>query len=177
LILENREEEAFAHFQAAGRINPGDPMSHSNLGTYYQNHGRMLEAAEQYEAAVNLTSDPGLLAQTYANLGTVYLGLGELDRARESFHNSLHHNPAPFNAWLGLGKLAEKAGRTQEAIDNFSRSLKAQPTADAFLHLGRCLAQTGRTNEALAAYNQALNISPDLAEAQKAAEALRKSGQ
>jgi tetratricopeptide (TPR) repeat protein len=146
------------------------------LGTYYQNHGRMLEAAEQYEAAVNLTSDPGLLAQTYANLGKVYLDLGEPGKAYESFHNSLQHNPAQFNAWLGLGKLAEKEGKAQEAIDDFSRSLKAQPTADAFLQLARCLAQTGRTTEALDAYNQALKISPDLPEAQKAADALRKSG-
>jgi protein O-mannosyl-transferase len=176
LILENREEEAYPHFQSAAGINPRDPMSHSNLGTYYQNHGRMLEAAEQYEAAVNLTSDPGLLAQTYANLGKVYLDLGEPDKAYDSFHNSLQHNPAQFNAWLGLGKLAEKEGRAQEAIDDFSRSLKAQPTADAFLQLARCLAQTGRTTEALEAYNQALKISPDLPEAQKAADALRKSG-
>ena len=177
LILENKEEEAYPHFQAAARINPRDPMSHSNLGTYYQNHGRMLQAAQQYEAAVGLTSDPGLLAQTYANLGTVYLGLGEPIKAYESFHNSLHHNAAQSNAWLGLGKLAEQAGRTQEAIDNFSRSLKAQPTAEAFLQLGRCLAQTGRTAEALDAYNQAMKISPDLTEAQKAADALRKSEQ
>jgi protein O-mannosyl-transferase len=174
LILENREEEAYPHFLAAARINPRDPMSHSNLGTYYQNHGRMLEAVEQYQAAVNLTSDAGLLAQTYANLGTVYLGLGEPSKAYESFHNSLYHNPAQSDAWLGLGKLADKAGRTQEAIDNFSRSLKAQPTADAFLQLGRCLAQTGKTAEALDAYNQALKISPHLTEAQKAADALRK---
>jgi hypothetical protein len=33
LILEGREEEAHAHFEAAARINPRDPMSHSNLGT------------------------------------------------------------------------------------------------------------------------------------------------
>jgi tetratricopeptide (TPR) repeat protein len=177
LILENREEEAYPHFQAAARINPRDPMSHSNLGTYYQNHGRMLDAAEQYEAAVNLTSDPVLLAQTYANLGTVYLGLGELNKAYDSFHNSLHHNPAQFNAWLGLGKLAQKQGNMQEGINDFSRSIEAQPTAEAFVELGRCLAQAGRTAEALDAYNQALKISPDFAEAQRGANALRKSGQ
>src|SRR6185437_14257319 len=31
LILEKKEEEAYPHFQAAARINPRDPMSHSNL--------------------------------------------------------------------------------------------------------------------------------------------------
>ena len=47
-------------------------MSHSNLGTYFQTHGRMHEAVAQYEAALELTADPGLLAGTHANLGAAY---------------------------------------------------------------------------------------------------------
>ncbi|HZQ96733.1 MAG TPA: tetratricopeptide repeat protein [Candidatus Sulfotelmatobacter sp.] len=173
LILENKEEEAYPHFLAAARINPRDPMSHSNLGTYDQNHGRMREAAEQYEAAVNLTSDPGLLALTYANLGAVRIAVGEPGKAYEAFQQSLERNPTQFNAWLGLGLLAERQGNLNEAISDFSRSLEAQPTAQGFLELGRCLAQTGRTAEALRAYDQALTLSPDLTEAQTAAAALR----
>ena len=69
LILEDKEEEAHPHFEAAARINPKDPMSRSNLGIYFQTHNQMREAIAQYEAAVHLTTDPGFLAQTYANLG------------------------------------------------------------------------------------------------------------
>ena len=177
LILENKEEEAYPHFQAAARINPRDPMSHSNLGTYYQNHGRMLQAAQQYEAAVGLTSDPGLLAQTYANLGTVYLGLGEPTKAYESFHNSLHLNPAQSNAWLGLGKLAARKVERRKPLITFRVPSKLNPQQMLFFNWRRCLAQTGRTAEALDAYNQAIKISPDLTQAQKAADALRKSEQ
>lgn len=174
LILENKEEAAYPHFAAAARINPRDPMSHSNLGTYYQNHGRMQEAAEQYETAVSLTSEPGLLALTYANLGAARIALGQPAKAYESFQQSLQYNPAQFNAWLGLGLLAEKQGKLQDAIDAFSRSVQAQPTGQAFLELGRCLAQSGRTSEALEAYDQAVKTDPDLTEAQKAADLLRQ---
>ncbi len=174
LILEGKEEQAYPHFEAAARINPRDPMSHSNLGTYYQNHGRMREAAEQYESAVTLTSDPGLLALAYANLGAVRIALGEPLKANEAFRQSLEYNPAQFNAWLGLGLLAERQGKLQEAISDFSRSIDAQPTGQALLELGHCLAQNGQTAEALQAYEQALKLSPDLTEAQKAAEALRQ---
>ena len=38
LILEYKEEQAHPHFEAAARINPRDPMSRSNLGTYFQTH-------------------------------------------------------------------------------------------------------------------------------------------
>lgn len=173
LILQNKEEEAYPHFAAAARINSRDPMSHSNLGTYYQNHGQMQQAMEQYEAAVSLTSDPGLLALTYANLGAVRVVLGDPQKAYDNFQQSLQYNPAQFNAWLGLGLLAEREGKLQEAITAFSRSLEAQPTAQGFFELGRCLAQSGRSSEALNAYDQALKIAPDLTEAQKAADMLR----
>lgn len=174
LILEGKEEEAHPHFEAAARINPRDPMSRSNLGTYFQTHHQMQEAVVQYEAAVGLTSDPGLLAQTYANLGAAYRAMGEDNQAYTSFEHSLQLNPNLSNAWLGLGLLARKQDKLEESVADLSRSLQLQPTAQAFYELGRTLTQAGRTPEALDAYQRALQISPDYAEAQQAAAALQQ---
>jgi Tfp pilus assembly protein PilF len=176
LILEGKEEEAHAHFEAASRINPRDPMSRTNLGTYYRNRGQMREAEAQYQAAANLTADPGLLALTYANLGTTQLAMGEADRALKSFQQSLQYNSSQSHAWLGPRLVARRQGKLQEAIDELSHSVEIQPTGQGLLELGRSLAQAGRNEEAFQAYEQALKISPDLAEAQKAADALRQSG-
>ena len=172
LILEGKEEQAHAHFEAAALINPKDPMSRSNLGTYELQHGRMSEAVQQYQAALQLTSDPGLSAQTYANLGAAYRTIGDNNAAEENYKNALRLNPNLFNAWLGLGLIAQKQGNLPEAITDLSRSVELQPTARAFLALGHALAQSGRNAEARVAYEQALKISPDLTEAQKAVEAL-----
>ena len=176
LILEGKEDEAHEHFEAAARINPRDPMSRSNLGTYDQNHGRMREAEANYQAAVDLTSDPSLLAPTYANLGAAQFAQGEDEKASQNFEKSLQYNPGQFRAWIGLGQLARKQGKLQEAINDFSHSVEAQPTGQGFLELGRTLAQAGRNAEALQAYEQALRISPDMADAQTAADALRPKG-
>jgi protein O-mannosyl-transferase len=173
LILEGREEDAHPHFEAAARINPHDPMSRSNLGIYLQNHHQMREAVAEYEAAVELTSDPGLLAQTYANLGAAQRALGEDEAARLSFEQSLRLNPNQPNAWLGLGLLAQKQGKLDEAISDLSRSVELQPNARGYFELGRTLAQAGHAPEALDAYQQALKISADFVEAQQAADALR----
>jgi len=173
LILEGREEDAHPHFEAAARINPHDPMSRSNLGIYLQNHHQMREAVAEYEAAVELTSDPGLLAQTYANLGAAQRALGEDEAARLSFEQSLRLNPNQPNAWLGLGLLAQKQGKLDEAISDLSRSVELQPSARGYFELGRTLAQAGHAPEALDAYQQALKISADFVEAQQAADALR----
>jgi Flp pilus assembly protein TadD len=173
LILEGNEEEAHQHFETAAQINPRDPLSHSNLGTYALGHNHQREAIAQYEAAIGMTSDPALLAQTYANLGAAYRALGEDDQARTNYNQSLRYNPNQFNAWLGLGLVAQTAGKNDEAISDLSRSIELRPSAPAYLALGHSLAQSGRNAEALAAYQQALKINPDFIPAQQAAEQLR----
>ena len=174
LILEDKEEEAHPHFEAAARINPKDAMSRSNLGTYFQTHHQMPEAIKQYEAAVDLTSDPSLLAQTYANMGAARRALGDDAQARKNFEESLRYNASQFNAWLGLGLLAEKQGKIDEAMSDLSHSVDAQPTAEAYFEIGQILAKTGHAPEAIDAYRQALKISPDSTEVQGAIEALQQ---
>lgn len=172
LILEGKEEQAHAHFQAAALINPKDPMSHSKLGTYDLQHGQMNGAIQKYQLALELTCDPGLLAQTYANLGAAYRAIGQTAEAQDNYDHALKLNPSQFNAWLGLGLIAQKQGKLDEAVTDLSRSVELQPTARAYLALGRALAQDGRNTEARAAYEQALKIAPDLVEARQAADAL-----
>ena len=127
LILEGRTDEAYPHFQAAAEINPRDPMSHSNQGAYQQEHGHLQEAIEQYETTIRLTSDPGLLSSTYANLGTAYRDLGDDTKSRQSYDEALRLNPAQFQAWLGLGRLLERQGKLDQAIFNYSRALELAP--------------------------------------------------
>ena len=174
LIAEGREEEARPHFEAAARINPHDPMSRSNLGTYFQIHGQFEDAVKQYHEAIDSTSQPVLLASTYANLGAADFALSDDDRAYQDFQQALENNPSQFNAWLGLGRLARKQGKLDEAIRDVSRSLELRPTSKAFLELGQTLAQSGRDAEALQAYEQALALSPDFEEARKARDALHQ---
>ena len=120
-----------------------------------------------------MTSDPGLLAQTYANLGSAHRALGEDESAHKSFDQSLRLNPNQFNAWLGLGLLAQQHGKLDEAISDLSRSVELRPTAQGYFEFGRALAQSGHVPQALEAYQMALKISPDFVEAQQAADVLQ----
>jgi tetratricopeptide (TPR) repeat protein len=172
LLLLGKPDEAYAHFQAAAQINPSDPMSHSNLGAYLQERGHLDEAIEQYKRVIDLTSDPGLLAATYANLGAAYRKLGEDEKARACFDQALRLNPNQSNAYLGLGQLLEKQNRREDAINSYSRSVELRPTDLGFLLLGHALESAGRRPEALAAYQAALKLSPDIPEAQHAVDAL-----
>jgi Flp pilus assembly protein TadD len=175
LLWLGKTDEAYLHFQAAAEINPLDPMSRSNLGAYLQEHGHMAEAIEKYNRVITLTSDPGLLAATYANLGAAYRKLGEDEKARTSYDQALRLNPNQYNAYLGLGELLEKQSRLDDAISNYSKAVELRPTDTGFLLLGRALERTGRRSEALAAYQAALKLSPEMPEAQHAVDALSGS--
>jgi cytochrome c-type biogenesis protein CcmH/NrfG len=174
LLLQDKPEEAHAHFAAAAAINPHDPMSRSNLGAYSQEHGQLREAVDEYETTIRLTSDPALLASTYANLGGAYRDLGDHTKAQESYDQALRLNPNQFNAYLGLGKLLEKEGKVNDAIANYSRSVEIRPTEQGYLRLGHALEQIGRGQEALGAYQEALKIAPDSSEAQAGLNRIQK---
>ncbi len=79
-------------------------------------------------ASSSLLLTAGLLAATYANLGTAYRTLGEDEKARESYDQALRLNPGQANAYLGLGQLLEKQNKLDEAIENYSRSVELRPT-------------------------------------------------
>jgi Tfp pilus assembly protein PilF len=170
----NRFDEAYPHFVRAAQIQPADPVSHSNIGAYLHQHGHPAEAIPQYEIAASLTTDARVLATTYANLGSAFCDTGNYAKAHAAFDRSIRLNPNRFNTWLGMGLLAEREGKLQDAIRDFVRSLQLQPSDQGYLELGRTLAQSGQKAEAIAAYELALKVSPDLTEAQQALNALRQ---
>lgn len=172
LLLLDEPDEAYSHFQAAAEINPSDPMSHSNLGAYLQEHGKLPEAMQQYDRTLSLTSDAGLLAATHANLGTAYRKLGEDEKASDHYDQALRLNPNLSSAYLGLGQLLEKQNQLDDAIQNYSKAVELRPTDAGFLLLGHALERAGRRPEALASYQAALKLSPENPEAQHAVDAL-----
>ena len=143
LLLLGKPDEAYPHFQAAAEINPNDPMSHSNLGAYLQEHGKLTEAIEQYDRTISLTSDAGLLAATYANLGTAYRKLGEDEKARESYDQALRLNPNQSNAYLGLGQLLEKQNQLDDAIRQLFEIGRAAPDRYRIHASGACSRERG----------------------------------
>lgn len=173
LVQLGRADEAYPHFVRAARLAPTDPVSHTNIGFYLYQHGRAAEAVPYLKLAIAMTSDARVLATTYADLGSAYYQLNDYGKAQDSFDRSVRLNPNQFSTWLGMGLLAEKEGKLQDAMRDFAWSLKLQPNSQGYLGLGRTLAQTGHKDQALAAYEPALKMSPDLVEAQRGVAVLR----
>lgn len=172
LLLEGKTEEAFTHFRAASQINSRDPMSRGNIGAHLIELGQFGPAIGELQQVISLTSDRGLQADAYANLGTAYRQLGDRAKARENYEESLRINPNQAKALLGKGILLDQQGDAQQAVLDFARAAEIQPSPQAFFLLGRTLARLGRNAEARAAFENALKLQPDFADAQAALNSL-----
>jgi protein O-mannosyl-transferase len=175
LLTAGKPDEAYTHFQRAAEIMPRDPWSHGNMGAYLQQQGRLQEAIAEYRTTLSLSRDRVMIALTQANLGSAYRDLGDDKDALESYNAAIDINSYQANAYFGRAVLYRKQGKLAEAIRDFSKAVELQPTADGYVRLGQALAQAQRREEALAAIDQALKISPESAEAQQAAAALKSA--
>jgi tetratricopeptide (TPR) repeat protein len=66
--------------------------------------------------------------------------------------------------------IAQENGDLAEAIRQYSHAVAAEPTDVGYLVLAQALHQAGRLDEANAIYERMARLSPNLAEAQKAAQ-------
>jgi predicted Zn-dependent protease len=88
------------------------------------------------------------------------------DEAREAYIRALVLDPDYADAHVNLGRLLQLEGRTQEAIEHYNCSLRAEsldPTA-AF-NLGTALETTGQWAKSVTAYQRALELDPDFSDA------------
>jgi tetratricopeptide (TPR) repeat protein len=172
LLVEGKSDEAFSHFFVASQINPRDPMSRGNIGAYRLEKEEFGPAIDELKKVPQLTSDPGLVANAYANMGTAYRQVGDQVKSRQSYEEALRINPNQANAWLGMGMLLEQQGNLGQATADFARAAEIQPEPQTYLLLGRSLAQHGQAAEARVAFENALKLQPDFVEAQRALDAL-----
>ena len=130
----------------ASRLAPSDGRWPHLLGYLYQHTGRLPEAAEKLATAQRL--QPGR-REASARLAEVYLGLNRLRESRELFVALLDVFPA--FAHNGLGELALRERRFDEAASHFRSALQRMPQANALHYsLGMAYRGLGRLDDARA---------------------------
>jgi tetratricopeptide (TPR) repeat protein len=97
------------------------------------------------------------------------VGLGALTARRNAdyqnevvlIQGSLTANPSNDRAYLNLGTLASRQGRTNEAIAYYETALRLAPEeADTHANLAAMLDQSGRRSDAINHYREAVRLQP-----------------
>ena len=90
-------------------------LARNSLGVCMAALGRHHEARRHFLEALRRCSEPGQIAQTRYNLGTVCQQLGERRTAARYYRQCLAAEPEHLYAHLRLGQLCEEGGRRNEA--------------------------------------------------------------
>ena len=99
-------------------------------------------------------------------LGAAHRGLGDLNKASQSFKKVTELNPNYTNGHNNLGLVLLDQEKLDEAVEAFNKALSLKPdNAGAYNNMGIALQEQGKFDEAIASYNKALAIKPDYAEA------------
>ena len=99
-------------------------------------------------------------------LGAAHRGLGDLNKASQSFKKVTELNPNYTNGHNNLGVTLKNQGKLDEAIEAYNKALSLKPDhAEAYNNMGNALQDQGKLDEAMASFNKALAIKPDYAEA------------
>ena len=172
LLKQSRVEDAIPHFRAAVAINPDDPNSNLNIGTYEQMHGNLPAAIERYRKAAELARNIRTKARAYNNLAYAYKEIGDYPEAKQSFQDAVKWDPEYSGAWISLGLLAYKGADYALAINAYSQAMKIQPSDFGYLLLAQALEQAGEKQQAQEARQQAAVLSGNLIAAQRHADEL-----
>lgn len=116
-------------FSSSARKAPQSPAAHYYLGTAYKDNGDLVSARKEWETTLAL--DPGY-AEALAQMGTLAAIQGDLQKAEQYYIAALK---APFGvstpdmsmAHYNLGKIYEKWGQPQRALQHFEQFLRIAP--------------------------------------------------
>jgi protein O-mannosyl-transferase len=139
--------------------NPKCWMAYCNLGVSFAAQGRLDEAIQQYERALDLEPD---FPEAHSNLANELAAQGKRDEAIAHYERALQLEPRYLDAHNNLAVQLARQGRLAEAIPHWERALQIKPDyTEAEYNLGRALAQQGKTAEAIHHFEQALRLAPD----------------
>ena len=131
---ENRRSAVVMAAEGLNALLPNAPWTWLLLGRANQLDGRTAQA----EAALLkvLEENPRSLAG-HVWLGQIYLSQEQYDKAREHFESALGISKRDYNALVGLGTVAARTDKREEAIAKLTEALDIYPNGiDALMQLG-----------------------------------------
>src|SRR6266567_3784748 len=114
---------ASAEFEAAHKLEPGNPYTEYFQARIAYSEGHLDRAVQLYEAAV-ASGNP--VFDTYQRLGQAYSRQGELTKALDVTRLALQQAPWDGAIHYQLGKIYRQMGRSKEAQQEFESSERAK---------------------------------------------------
>lgn len=145
-------DQAVASVQAMVDMRP-DLASYSRVAYLRELHGDTEGAIEAMTLAVR-AQGPTLENTEWARvqLGNLYAGAGDLERAERVYAESLERLPGYVHALAGMARVRTARGQLEEARALYEEAVARMPLPEFVVALGELHEATGRTEEAQRQY-------------------------
>ncbi|HWM94514.1 MAG TPA: CHAT domain-containing tetratricopeptide repeat protein [Thermoanaerobaculia bacterium] len=176
--LEEREKardlfESALELAEQGGDATGKGLALNNLGLVAEDQGNLQQALDRYGAALEIwereVNDPGQHANTLANLGEIYLSMGEPSEALRSFNDALNlvkrvdQRDVQYAIVDGAGLALHDLGLPKKALWNYRLALglasKPYQRARTLYRLGLVYSEEEDFLKASKAFEQALQLA------------------
>jgi tetratricopeptide (TPR) repeat protein len=155
-IERGEYEAAFDAFDRMASIKP-TAAAYARVSYARELQGDLEGALQTMQMASEATSphDPESLAWHHAQLGHLYLEMGQLGRARREFLAAGHTFPGHPFAEIGRARVAEAAGDLRTALDIVMAMLETSPTPADLAYAGDLMTKLGQREGAERQYRLA----------------------
>lgn len=157
-----KRPELDAMFSRMLELNPHESSVHGFYGEYLAATGRYPEAAEQIEYQLDL--DPGVSAQQWSMLTSLYFSSDEYEKAAESAKRGMKYFPDSEDLPLQLGAAYTAAGEPLKSIDlikPLADSTTDMPRkSDLLTAIGDAWYAAEMPDSAFTYYEKAIEINP-----------------
>lgn len=153
------------HFQArqylekAIALVPEEPILaqlYNNLGYFYEQSNRSLQAQFAYKKATELAEDYTL---AHKNLAFAYLNNMEVNQAISTYRNLIRQHPNDAELWNLLGYAYEQKKDERRAIGAYKKAIRLAPDEQTgYLNLGNLYQNIGNIKEASKAFEKMMAI-------------------
>ncbi len=161
--LENLTEDlptVIAEMEKKCKHAPDNVVAFHHLGLVYMKAGRIDDAIQALERSIEIDDQAN---QPMINLGAIYFGQGNLDKAQEMNELAIAAQPDhSAQAYANLGLIWQQRNEMDKAIESYEKAIQYDPKlATVWMNLTSVLTMKGEDERALKSAQKATELEPD----------------
>ena len=144
--------------EKAESLDPHNADVHTALAEAYRQQGRLVDAKNEYQAAIDLAPDEWRWPYL---LGAMQIDTGDYPGAEASLQSALQKTPDNARVLYDLGLAYRKQGRFAEARSAYEKAIAIEPRGDTIMALGMVMLLQGDQADAVRQYRRAVALDPN----------------